>query len=98
HLQTIDALRAAISQYYDVEQANIELERISDAVSDYINDEDYETKPSHISDADLHAIEDTIYKLLHDDVIRLEPEFFTIEREGIAVQDYRMVLEVRELV
>lgn len=98
HLQTIDLLRKAISQYYDVEQANIELERISDAITDYINDEDYETRPSHISDVDLSAIEDTIYHLLHDDVIRLQPEFFTIERGGVAVQDYRMILEVRELV
>lgn len=98
HLQTIDALRKAISQYYDVEQANIELERISDAITDYVNDEDYETRPSYISDKDLSAIEDTIYQLLHDDVIRLEPEFFTIVREGVAIQDYRMILEVRELV
>lgn len=97
HLQTIDALRKAISQYYDVEQANIELERISDAITDYVNDEDYETRPSYISDKDLSAIEDTIYQLLHDDVIRLEPEFFTIVREGAAIQDYRMILEVREL-
>ena len=98
HLQTIDALRKAISQYYDVEQANIELERISDAITDYINDEDYETRPSYISNKDLSAIEDTIYQLLHGDVIRLEPEFFTIVREGTAIQDYRMILEVRELV
>ncbi|MDN5419000.1 MAG: site-specific integrase, partial [Acinetobacter sp.] len=97
HLKTIDALRKAISQYYDVEQANIELERISDAINDYINDEDYETRPSYISDKDLSAIEDTIYQLLHQDVIRLEPEFFTIVREGKAIQDYRMILEVREL-
>lgn len=96
-LETIDVLRKAISQYYDVEQANIELERISDAVRDYIDDEDFKTRPSHISDADLNAIENTIYKLLHDDVIRLEPEFFTIERGGVAIQDYRMILEVREL-
>lgn len=96
-LETIDILRKAISQYYDVEQANIELERISDAVRDYIDDEDFETRPSHISNADISAIENTIYKLLHDDVIRLEPEFFTIEREGVAIQDYRMILEVREL-
>lgn len=96
-LETIDVLRKAISKYYDVEQANIELERISDAIRDYIDDEDFETKPSHISAADLNAIENTIYKLLHDDVIRLEPEFFTIERGGITVQDYRMILEVREI-
>lgn len=96
-LETIDMLRKAISQYYDVEQANIEIERISDAVRDYIDDEDFETTPSHISNADLNAMEDNIYRLLHDDIIRLEPEFFTIERGGVAVQDYRMILEVREL-
>lgn len=96
-LETIDVLRKAISQYYDVAQANIEIERLSDAVRDYVGDEDYETIPSYISDTDINAIEDTIYQLLHDDVIRLEPTFFTVERGGVTVQDYRMILEVREL-
>lgn len=96
-LETIDLLRKAISQYYDVAQANIEIERLSDAVRDYVDDEDYETNPSYISDRDINAIEDTIYQLLHDDVIRLEPTFFSVERGGVTVQDYRMILEVREL-
>ncbi|NQX97871.1 MAG: hypothetical protein HRT73_08340 [Flavobacteriales bacterium] len=95
-LENIDKLQAAIAQRYGVKATNISLSTLEEAIDDY-DVQDYETIPSLEYLQERETLESQILELLENDLISLEPEFFTMNKNGQAITDYNLTLQVKEL-
>lgn len=93
-LQDIDTLRSVIAKRYGVKEANISLSPLSDAIDDY--DDDFQTIPTIDDLKKKELLESQVLDLLEEDIITLEPEFFTVERNGETIQDFNLTLQVKE--
>lgn len=97
-LENIDKVESAIAKRLGLaEHGSISLSTVSEAVEDY-DDESYKTVP-HISQIKAEqAIENEIIQLLEDDIVTLEPEFFTIKNEdGEDVRTFTLALKAKDL-
>lgn len=95
-LENINDLRTAISKRYGVNAVNISLSTLQNAINDY-DERDFQTIPSIKSLQEREGLENQILELLERDVITLEPEFFTINKNGQEITDYNLTLQVKEL-
>tara|TARA_R110001583_G_scaffold1612_3_gene12699 strand:+ start:292 stop:2721 length:2430 start_codon:yes stop_codon:yes gene_type:complete len=94
-LDKIDELENILAERFKVKlHGEIDIQAISEAVEDYdfVN---YEITP-HISQLKAEKmVENEIIQLLSDQIISLEPEFFTITtQEGELIHSYNLVLRV----
>jgi hypothetical protein len=98
-IDNIDKLETIISERYGLKQnASVLLSTVSDAITDYEDTDDYKTIP-HIRQLEVEQkLESQILELLNDDVITLEPNFFTVTSEsGERINSFTLALEVKEL-
>ncbi|ANQ29345.1 hypothetical protein BA894_23485 [Vibrio natriegens] len=93
-LENIDKLRSLISKRYNVNFSSIGLSTASDLIRYY--DGDYKTIPSMEILKQSHNMETIILELLDNDIIKLEPEFFQIERNGDIINDFSLTLIIKE--
>ncbi len=95
-LENIDELRKLIAKRYGVKHVGVGLSRPSKLVRDY-DAPAYMTMPHIDTIKQQEKFEGMILELLEDDVITLEPEFFTVERCGEIVHDFNLSLQIKEL-
>lgn len=95
-LEKMSELQATIAKRYGVNAAKISLSTLQNAIDDY-DDEDFQTTPSIEYLREREVLENQILELLEDDVITLEPEFFTINKNGQEITDYSLTLQIKEL-
>jgi len=95
-LENMSELQAAIAKRYGVNAASISLSSLSNAIDDY-DDADFQTTPSIEYLREREVLENQILELLENDIITLEPEFFTINKNGRKITDYCLTLQVKEL-
>lgn len=95
-LENMSELQAVIAKRYGVNAASISLSTLPNAIDDY-DDRDFQTTPSIESLREREVLENQILELLENDVITLEPEFFTINKNGQEITDYSLTLQVKEL-
>ncbi|EGQ7684913.1 TPA: integrase [Vibrio parahaemolyticus] len=94
-LNKIDELESILAQRLNISShGEIDIQTLSEAVEDY-DFIDYDTTPN-ISQLKAEAmIENEIVQLLREQVITLEPEFFTIKgKNGELVNSYNLILTV----
>ncbi|SGY93168.1 Site-specific recombinase, phage integrase family domain protein [Moritella viscosa] len=96
-LDNMQALANALAERYGVDSANISLSTMTDAASDYEDTDDYKTTPNIEQLKKQEKLESQIIELLEDEIISLEPEFFTIEKNGQKINDFTLTLQVKEL-
>lgn len=79
------------------ENKDIEILTLSETVN-YYGDSDFNTVP-HISRIEkVQAIENELFRLLEDDIISLEPNFFTVEAEsGEKINTFNLSLQFNEI-
>jgi len=94
-LEKMSELQATIAKRYGVNAANISLSTLPNAIDDY-DDEDFQTIPSIESLQEREVLENQILELLENDEITLEPEFFTIKKNGQEITDYSLTLQIKE--
>lgn len=92
-LENIDKLRNLISKRYGVNFSSIGLSKTSDLINYYDDDM---TIPSIEELKKSHNMETIILELLDEDIVKFEPEFFKIERNGDIVNDFHLTLQVKE--
>lgn len=95
-LDDIDLLRKAISKRFGTEAANVYISTTTEAIETFDATE-FETQPPMAEFKKQAELEDNIYTLLQDDIITLEPEFFTIKSSDGKVQNFNLILQVKEL-
>ena len=98
-IDNIDKLEGIINQRYGIKQkASVLISTVSDAIADYDDTDDYTTVP-HIKQLEAEQeLESQILALLTDDVITLEPNFFTVTNaDGEVTNTFTLALEVKEL-
>lgn len=96
-IENIEELADLFAKRYKVRKENISFSTLTDAASDYEDLDIYKTTP-HINEIKKRErLEMQIIELLEDDIISLEPEFFTVIRGGEKVNDFSMTLKVNEL-
>ncbi|WP_341661044.1 integrase [Vibrio sp.] len=96
-LHDIQGLSEVLEKRYGVLKENISISTFTAAIEDYENTDDYQTIP-HIDELKKREkLESQILELLEDEVITLEPDFFTIEKDGNKINDFTLILQVKEL-
>lgn len=98
-IDNIDKLENVIAQRYGAKQlSSVMLSTVTNTVVDYEDTDEYKTIP-HISQLKAEQkLESHILELLEDEVITLEPNFFTITNEnGEVINTFTLALEVKEL-
>lgn len=94
-LEDIDKLRKTIANQFGVNKANILFDTISNVVEDY--SDGYDTSP-HISKLKKQQeLESKIITLLDIEAITFGPEFFTISTSEGEMQDFNLILRVKEV-
>lgn len=96
-LDNIDRLRDLIAKRYSVNSSNISLNSVKEAVNIYEDNNDYNTLPKIEELREQERVESHILELLDENVISLEPEFFSIYQNGKKVNDYSLTLQINEL-
>jgi len=96
-LDNIHELAEALAKRYGIHKENISLSSITDAISDYGDTDEYETTPHIKKLKKQENLESQIYELLEDGIITLEPEFFTVQKNGQKINDFTLTLLVKEL-
>ncbi|MCS0365213.1 integrase [Vibrio diabolicus] len=76
----------------------LHINTLDDAIFDYEEEDEYSTIP-HISQLQAEQeLEDEVLTLLENDVISLEPEFFTVKNEdGEDIKTFNLILKVNQL-
>ncbi|OZS42684.1 hypothetical protein [Photobacterium sanguinicancri] len=96
-LDNIQELADALAERYGIDSSNISLSTVTDVSCDYEDTSDYKTTPHIAQLKKQEKLESQILELLEDEVISLEPEFFTIEKNGHKINDFTLTLQVKEL-
>lgn len=96
-LDNMQELANKLAERYGVDNANISLSTVTDAISDYEDTSEYSTTP-HINELKKQEeLEFQVLELLEDGTISLEPEFFTIEQDGRKINDFSLTLQINEI-
>ncbi|MGR6860217.1 integrase [Aliivibrio salmonicida] len=96
-LKNIDRLRELIAKRYSVNTSDISLNSVTDAGAIYDDDADYKTIPQIGELRKQEQLESHILELLNDNVISLEPEFFSIYQKNRKINDFSLSLQINEL-
>jgi len=94
-LEDIDKLRKTIANQFGVNKANILFDTISNVVEDY--SDGYDTSPHPPTKHTQHKLESKIITLLDIEAITFGPEFFTISTSEGEMQDFNLILRVKEV-
>ncbi|MEZ8189617.1 integrase [Vibrio sp. 1F279] len=97
-IENIQELADILAKRYGVQKENISLSTLTDTLSDYEDVDIYKTTPHIAQVKQRENLESQILELLANDVIKLEPEFFTVMRDGEKLNDFSLTLQVNELV
>lgn len=95
-LENIDELRKLIARNYGLKWVGVGIDSPSKLNMDY-GDEDFETVPTIEKIREESKWESVILDLLENDIINLEPDFFTIERDGEVIHDFHLTLKIKEV-
>lgn len=96
-LENIDRLRELIAKRYGVNASDISLNSVKDSVNIYDDEEDYQTLPKIGKLRKQEELESHILELLNDNVISLEPEFFSIYQDDRKINDFSLTLQINDL-
>ena len=94
-LKSIDELETILAERLNVRyHGEIDIQTLSEAVEDY-DFLEYKTTPNIAQLKAEAMVEDELIQLLHDQVIDLEPEFFTVtDKNGEVVKTYNLILTI----
>lgn len=96
-LDNVQELADLLAKHYGVKKENISLSTLTETVEDYKDLADYQTTPDIEELRKREELETHILELLNDEVITLEPEFFTVEAGGKKINDFNLTLQVKNL-
>lgn len=97
HLENIADLKQALAQRYGVYASQLSISTISEAITDFQDEDEYQTIPSIASLRKREEVELQVLELIEEDIVILEPEFFTVEGPDGTRQDYNLILKVKEV-
>ncbi|MFD2015980.1 hypothetical protein ACFSJQ_09875 [Vibrio olivae] len=97
NLENIHKLAEVLEKRYGVLKENISISTFTAAIDDYSDTDSYQTIPPIDELNKREELEFQILELLEDEVITLEPQFFIIEKNGRKINDFTLMLQVKEL-